>query len=147
MMIQWLAEYEDAGVFPTDDAGMPASVFRDARGVRCPMAELIYRSGHAELVDAVARAHNSLRLADVHDGPLLEWMETSGLSRGEIAMVQGALTMDQMRLFRGYSQQEVRTAAAIGEVRGRIETAVTALGLAKAPPVVVKPDAVATARR
>ena len=53
-MIAWLHDYAAAGVFPRDDAGRPLSVFRDTHGVRCPMAELIDRSGHADLVDQVA---------------------------------------------------------------------------------------------
>ena len=56
-MIAWLHDYAQAGQFPQDADGNPLSVFRDARGVRCPMAELIYRSGHGDLVDQVARTH------------------------------------------------------------------------------------------
>ena len=54
-LLRYLDEYVAAGQYPTDDAGMPQSVFVDARGVRCPMAELIWRSGHPELVDAVLK--------------------------------------------------------------------------------------------
>src|SRR5262245_58497623 len=61
-MIDWIHEYREAGVYPTDDLGRPASVFQDARGVRCPMADLIFRSGHADLVEAVAKEHNAVRL-------------------------------------------------------------------------------------
>ena len=57
-MIEWLREYYERGVYPTDAEGKPISVFQDAHGVRCPMAELIYRSGHADLV---RRARGELR--------------------------------------------------------------------------------------
>ena len=83
-MIAWLHEYAAAGVFPRDDAGRPLSVFRDTHGVRCPMAELIFRSGHADLVDQVATTHNNLRLADVHSGPLYAWILASGLTQEEV---------------------------------------------------------------
>src|SRR5258706_2250486 len=73
-MIGWLHDYGVAGVFPTDDAGQPLSVFRDPRGVRCPMAELVHKSGRDDLVDAVVAENNTVRLADVHDGPLHEWI-------------------------------------------------------------------------
>jgi hypothetical protein len=126
-MIDWLAEYQQLGEFPTDDLGLPTSVFRDRHGVRCPMAELIHRSGHDELVDAVARTNNTLRLADVHDGPLLAWMETSGLTRDEIIMIQGALTPGEMRRLEGYGTDELRVAGAFGEVHGKLETAIVAL--------------------
>ncbi|HEY5928530.1 MAG TPA: hypothetical protein VIV11_42880 [Kofleriaceae bacterium] len=122
-MLDWLRDYNERGVYPTDELGRPTSVFRDADGVRCPMAELIYRSGRADLVDAVVAENNKLRLADVTEGPLYDWMASSGLTIEEIAMVQGAMEID-------YSQFE-RTNQIIlarGQVRGRIEMAVSALG-------------------
>jgi hypothetical protein len=132
-MLQWLHEYARNGVFPTDSRGMPLSVFRDAHGVRCPMAELIHRSGHDELVESVVRQNNALRLADVHAGPLHDWMQASGLSREEIVMVQGALMVDENELRRYQSDQLVAQAAARGEVRGRLATAETALRIHAAP--------------
>jgi hypothetical protein len=126
-MLQWLHEYTEAGVYPTDERGMPMSVFRDARGVLCPMAALIARSGHADLVDAVARTNNRLRLADVHDGPLYDWMLSSGLTRDEIIMVQGAmLPEEQMTRELSYAPA-LAQAGARGEVRGRLQTAEIAL--------------------
>ncbi|HEY5949026.1 MAG TPA: hypothetical protein VIV40_26220 [Kofleriaceae bacterium] len=124
-MIAWLREYYEAGEYPVDDTGKPISVFKDARGVRCPMAELITRSGHGDLVDAVAIDNNKLRLADVKDGPIYDWMATSGLTIEEIAMVQGAMDIDYswMRI----EQPNQETIMARGQVRGRLETAVTAL--------------------
>lgn len=132
-MLAWLEEYEEAGVYPTDEQGWPQSVFRDANGVRCPMAELIYRSGRADLVDWVATHDNHLRLADVHDGPLADWMATSGLTRDEIVMVQGAMDIDYPSInvenlqFVNAPTPNVVTAEAHGRVRGRIEGALTAL--------------------
>jgi hypothetical protein len=123
-MIDWLHEYYERGVYPTDAAGKPISVFKDAQGVRCPMAELIYRSGHGDLVDAVAAQNNKLRLADVKDGPLHDWMAQSGLTIEEIAMVQGAMDIDYSWMRVEESQE---TILANGQVRGRLETAVTAL--------------------
>jgi hypothetical protein len=136
-MIQWLHAYAQAGRYPADASGMPLSVFRDARGVRCPMAELIHRSGRDDLVDAVARQANGLRLADVHDGPLYDWMMHSGLTRDEIAMVQGAMRVDVQLLPQEYGNGDLRIAAADrrslriatanGVVRGHLETAEVAL--------------------
>ena len=122
-VIAWLRDYYEAGTYPTDDAGRPLSVFRDAQGVRCPMAEVIYRSGHADLVDAVARENNQVRLADVHAGPLHDWMLGSGLTGDEIAMVQGAMELDTTWL----EPSGESTILARGQVRGRLETAVRAL--------------------
>lgn len=92
--ISWLHEYTEASVFPTDALGRPLSVFEDEHGVRCPMAELIYRSGRADLVESTKREHNTVRLRDVTSGPLHDWMSGSGLTRDEIAMVQGAMDIN-----------------------------------------------------
>lgn len=121
-MLEWLREYKEAGVYPMDEAGLPLSVFKDARGVRCPMAELIYRSGHADLVEAVAREDNDVRLADVTSGPLYDWMLGSGLTLEEIAMVQGVADIDVR-----WMPREEATILARGELRGRLETAERAL--------------------
>ena len=124
-LIEWLGEYAEAATYPTDANGWPLSVFRDANGVRCPMAELIYRSGHAELVEAVVASNNALRLADVQDGPLAAWMAESGLTRDEIIMVQGAANIPMMVDSRSLDQVQIATAT--GRVHGRLDTAAVAL--------------------
>ena len=136
-MIAWLHDYAQAGQFPQDAAGHPLSVFKDARGVRCPMAELIFRSGHGDLVEAVARTHNDLRLADVHDGPLYAWIVESGLTQEEIAMVQGVMTAEDLRGIEGANGQivfiqndVVKLASEWGQVRGHLATVETALRVA-----------------
>jgi len=112
-------------VYPTDEAGMPLSVFRDAKGVRCPMAELIHDSGRDDLVDEVAKTANDVRLADVHTGPLYDWMLHSGLSLDEIAMVQGAMSVEELQQMR--ESQQIHLVAARAEVRGRLASIETAL--------------------
>lgn len=126
-MIAWLHDYAAAGVFPRDDAGRPLSVFRDTHGVRCPMAELIFRSGHADLVDQVATTHNDLRLADVHSGPLYAWILASGLTQEEVVMIQGAMTVEEMKEMQEMRVNQTKLARAWGEVAGSLKTAETAL--------------------
>ncbi|HTR54574.1 MAG TPA: hypothetical protein VMJ10_27975 [Kofleriaceae bacterium] len=144
-MIQWLHEYDVAGVYPTDDTGMPLSVFQDARGVRCPMAELMHRSGRDDLVAMVVHANNALRLAEVHDGPLYDWMTSSGLTHDEIAMVQGAMSFDTIKTIEQLDQH----VAARGEVHGHLETAQVALRVATAQalPVAARERAAARTRQ
>jgi len=153
-MIQWLHEYGDAGAFPTDGAGDVISVFRDTKGVRCPMAELIHRSGRDDLVDAVATTANDLRLADVHGGPLYDWMLQSGLTLKEIELVQGIAQVNYVQI--DLESVPDRIAAGRAEVRGHLVTAEKALrdntaqslpivlaGLARTPtagPIVPPPD-------
>jgi len=131
-MISWLRDYYEAGVYPTDEGGRPISVFKDAHGVRCPMAELIARSGHQDLVDEIAAVDNKKRLADVKDGPLFDWMAESGLTIEEIAMVQGAMDINYTWMQQQPNielQPNGEIILARGQVRGRLETAVTALNL------------------
>ncbi len=109
---------------PTDAAGRPLAVFIDDKGVRCPMAELVHKSGRDDLVDAVRREGNAARLEDVHDGPLLDWMLASGLTQEEIALVQGAMDLPSMRLEVTPDYELVEARA---EVRGRLDTAERAL--------------------
>jgi hypothetical protein len=123
-MLGWLHDYTEAAQFPTDDTGLPLSVFVDAKGVRCPMAELIYRSGHADLVNAVAREHNKVRLSEVNEGPLLAWMQRSGLTRDEINLIQGVADIDYMWMEQVPNEA---TILARGQVRGRLESAERAL--------------------
>jgi hypothetical protein len=118
-LLRYLDEYVAAGQYPTDEAGMPQSVFVDARGVRCPMAELIWRSGHPELVQAVAREHNKVRLAEVTEGPLHDWMMGSGLTMDEIALIQGVMDLNTQWII----TNEDATILARAQVRGRLETA------------------------
>lgn len=139
-LISWLHEYTEAAVFPTDSFGRPLSVFADEHGVRCPMAELIYRDGHADLVETTRRTNNTVRLRDVTSGPLLDWMTGSGLTRDEIAMVQGAMDIDYawMRqpsepsnagpiLGRAEEALRAESLAARAQARGRLESAERAL--------------------
>jgi hypothetical protein len=87
--IQRLHDYRVAAVFPTDSSGNLISVFRDQRGRPCPMAALIEQSGDRALVDRVVVENNGLRLVNVHDGPLMDWMVSSGLTQQEVELIQG----------------------------------------------------------
>ena len=128
-MLGWLREYREAGQYPTDASGRVASVFIGVNGVRCPMAELLHKAGRDDLVAAVARDNNAVRLADVHDGPLHDWMLSSGLTLDEINMVQGIARIDY-----GWIENQVIPVetgplilAGRAQVRGKIESVEVAL--------------------
>ena len=122
-LISWLHDYRVAGVFPSDGA-RPISVFVDERGVRCPMAEMIHMSGRDDLVEAVHRENNALRLADVHSGPLFDWMLASGLTQEEAILVQGAMTVEPGRWM---IESPNASQLAIANVTGKLEMAEAAL--------------------
>lgn len=84
-----LEAYAARGVFP-----VPANTvgfshqFVDAAGHRCAVAELVFTSGRADLVRDTQRTQNDVVLATLTDGPLVDWMLTSGFTREEIAIIQ-----------------------------------------------------------
>jgi len=81
--------YEKAGVFPSNtyEAGA-LNVWRDRDGHLCAAATIINQSGATELVDRVADQNNNIKLVDVKQGPLMDWILTSGLTQEEIVAIQ-----------------------------------------------------------
>jgi hypothetical protein len=81
--------YAQAGVFPKNRV-MPvmANIFRDEDGHLCAVANLVHLDGHDDLVDHAARTNNFVRVAQVPEGPLHDWVLTSGLTNEEIAVIQ-----------------------------------------------------------
>jgi hypothetical protein len=81
--------YQRGGVFPsnsyTDDK---LNVWIDADGHLCAAATIIKASGHGDLVARVADQNNFIKLGDVTQGPLMDWILTSGFTQAEIAAIQ-----------------------------------------------------------
>jgi hypothetical protein len=137
-MLGWLHEYIQRAEYPTDAAGLPVSEFLDERGARCPMAELMHRDGHDDLVAWGVRANNKLRLVTVEEGPLADWMASTGLSRAEIDLVQGALDVDVLRRLPTIGEPpQVTIRASRAEVHGRLAASERALRTAAAPQTTV----------
>lgn len=81
--------YQKAGVFPSNVFEPNAlNVWRDQDGHFCAAATIIRMSGMTELVDKVAEQNNFIRLADVSQGPLMDWILTSGLTQEELVAIQ-----------------------------------------------------------
>lgn len=84
-----LHAYAGAGQFPHDYTTAPSlHMFRDAEGRLCAVANLVHQDGRDDLVEATVRTRNDLAVADVHDGPILDWMLGSGLTQEELARIQ-----------------------------------------------------------
>jgi hypothetical protein len=84
-----LDDYARAGQFPHDYTTAPSlHMFRDADGRLCAVANLVHQDGRDDLVEATVRTRNDLAVADVHDGPILDWMLGSGLTQEELARIQ-----------------------------------------------------------
>ena len=81
--------YAQAGLFPNNVYGSTElNVWRDQDGHYCAAANLVRLSGHADLAKSVADAEDFVRLGDVKDGPLMDWILTSGFTQDEIALIQ-----------------------------------------------------------
>ena len=81
--------YQKAGVFPSNVFEPNAlNVWRDQDGHFCAAATIIRMSGMTALVDKVAEQNNFIRLADVSQGPLMDWILTSGYTQDELVAIQ-----------------------------------------------------------
>jgi len=81
--------YQKKGVFPSNTfSDDKLNVWRDANGHLCAAATIIDASGQHDLVTRVADQTNFIRLADVKQGPLMDWILTSGFTQEEIAAIQ-----------------------------------------------------------
>ncbi|HUS30332.1 MAG TPA: hypothetical protein VMZ53_17610 [Kofleriaceae bacterium] len=82
-------DYQKKGVFPSNSfKGKKLNVWLDADGHFCAAATIIKTSGQDDLVNKVAEQNNFIRLADVKQGPLMDWILTSGFTQDEIAAIQ-----------------------------------------------------------
>ena len=81
--------YRKAGVYPHNsyEQGF-VNVWRDDEEHLCAVANLVAKQGLDELVDATASEQNFVRIADIDEGPLLDWVLTSGFTQEEVAMIQ-----------------------------------------------------------
>lgn len=81
--------YAKAGVFPSNVyQGKLLNVWRDQDGHLCAAATIIWKSGQHDLVDRVADQNNFIKLADIKQGPLMDWILTSGFTQEELVAIQ-----------------------------------------------------------
>lgn len=88
LQLQRLRAYTDREQYALNDSDGLRFVWRDRQGRLCAMANLVNESGRHDLVEEVASGENDLQLATVTDGPLYDWMLTSGLLQEEAQLVQ-----------------------------------------------------------
>ena len=81
--------YQKKGVVPNNTyTDGKLNVWLDEFGNLCAAATIIKLSGNDALVQATADQDNFIRLGDVTQGPLMNWILTSGLTQDEIAAIQ-----------------------------------------------------------
>ncbi|MBL9019210.1 MAG: hypothetical protein JNL83_33785 [Myxococcales bacterium] len=92
--------YQAKGMFPQNTYVKGSlNVWIDEAGNLCAAATIINADGHAELVKIVGSRANFIKLADVTQGPLMDWMLTSGFTKEEIVAIQAPMvfTGDEQR--------------------------------------------------
>ena len=81
--------YQRKGVFPSNTyKGRKLNVWLDEDGHFCAAATIMKMSGQDALVNRVADQNNFIRLGDIEQGPLMDWILTSGFTQDEIAAIQ-----------------------------------------------------------
>lgn len=85
-----LDAYIRNGVFPLnlDFPGQLVPYFVDAKGTPCAVAHFLREDGLGDVVSAVVKADNHVRVMDVKEGPLADWILRSGLTQEECAEIQ-----------------------------------------------------------
>ncbi len=87
--IERLREYREAGEFPVNPKfATREPYFVDDSGTPCAMAYLIQESGYSSLVEEVAEHNNHVYLEELSGGPVVDWIESSGLSKEEAERIQ-----------------------------------------------------------
>jgi hypothetical protein len=87
--IQRFVEYREARVYPVNSYTPGAQhVWMDTQGHLCAAANLVALDWGRPASERIAAENNFLKLADVHDGPVFDWMLTTGLTRTEIVEIQ-----------------------------------------------------------
>lgn len=88
-------DYIVKGVYPHNTfRDGPLNVWLDGSNHFCAAATMIVKDGHQDLASATAKEHNNIRLLDVTEGPLLDWMLMSGFTIEEIDQIQAPAVLD-----------------------------------------------------
>jgi len=89
LQIERLHAYAEKGTFPRNRVRpIIANVFIDESGHLCAVANLVAQDGHRDLVDRTAKSNNLVRVADLQEGELIDWILASGLTREEAILIQ-----------------------------------------------------------
>jgi hypothetical protein len=82
--------YQLRGRFPQNEhvADRAVPIFVDNHDTACAVGHLMRESGWTDAVSTIKRTNNFVYVNDVNDGPLVDWILTSGLTQEEAALIQ-----------------------------------------------------------
>src|SRR3989442_11052213 len=88
-MIHQLNQYWKKEEFPKNTTHkIKIPQIKDKDGTLCAVAYMIKQSGNGKLVSQLASQNNLVYIEDVHDGPLLDWLKKSGITKQEASKIQ-----------------------------------------------------------
>lgn len=97
--------YWKGGIYPSNVySNKLLNVWRDEEGHFCAAATIMVKSGNQALAIKLAEDNNFIRLADVEQGPVMDWILTSGFTQEELVSIQ--------KPFMGVSQRPIGTSEA-----------------------------------
>lgn len=96
-----LQEYADQKTFPINQFhSIRTPYFVDHLGTNCAVGQMIYVSGHEDLVAKISREHNYDYIKDIKTKGVVEWANEYGFTLNELKWIQPAYaptqTMDQV---------------------------------------------------
>jgi hypothetical protein len=82
-------EYRVKGIYPHNLYEPGAmNVWKDPQDHLCAIATLVDEAGLKDLVEKTAKDQNFVKIAELEQGPLVDWILTSGLTQEEAVMIQ-----------------------------------------------------------
>lgn len=110
--------YQAKGTFPQNTyIKGTVNVWIDETGNLCAAATIINADGHEELVKIVGDRANFIRLKDVTQGPLMDWMLTSGFTKEEIVAIQAPMVYTGEEMRRLQEQERVNEQLRLAETK------------------------------
>ena len=113
VQISRLREYAANGRFPINDgqAADAVPIFVDQRGTHCAVGYLMHRDGCNQQIANIVQANNLVFVTDVQSGGLVDWVQSSGLTQKEAAVIQPGypphyqVTLEEMQTTTSFTRQ------------------------------------------
>ncbi len=131
-------DYRRAKVYPHDwdtpDGKLQmVNVWRDPQAHLCAVATLVHLDGKDAMVETIAKDQNSIQTANLTDGPLVDWIMTSGFTQEEVVMIQAPTEADvemmeaqeraeKRRIKRWLAREDNRLASVYKTIETTLET-------------------------
>ncbi len=88
--LEVLEAYRERGRFPQNNGkhARHTPIFVDSSNTACAVGYLMRQSGAGSVVDSIKKSNNHVYISEATNGPLIEWILTSGFTKEEAALIQ-----------------------------------------------------------